>query len=150
MSIRKMFFIYTVLICTACSSDIFLKHNGNMPEKSKIEKIAIGQSKETVKDILGNPSSVTGLSDNHWIYMSSTQRKFAFLSPVEMDRNILALSFENGKVSKIEKFDLADGNDIGIDGGETKTADSNVGFFRKYFGGVGQYLPFGGSSDKEL
>ena len=149
MSIRKIFFIYTALICTACSSDIFLEHNGNMPEESKVEKIAVGQSKDTVRDILGNPSSVTGLSDDHWIYMSSTQRKIAFLRPDELDRNILALSFENGKVSKIEKFDLADGNNISIDGDETKTADSNVGFFRKYFGGVGQYLPFGGSSSKE-
>lgn len=149
MSIRKMLFVMSVLACTACSSDIFLEHNGNMPEDSKIAKIAVGQSKNEVRDILGNPSSVTGLSDDHWIYMSSTQRKIAFLRPDEIDREILALSFEKDKVSKIEKFDLADSNDIGIDGGETKTADSNVGFFRKYFGGVGQYLPFGGSSSKE-
>ena len=78
MSIRKMFFLSVVLVCTACSSDIFLKHNGNMPEESKVEKIAIGQTKESVQDILGNPSSVTGLSDDHWIYMTSTQKKVAF------------------------------------------------------------------------
>ncbi len=150
MSIRKMFFLSVVLVCTACSSDIFLKHNGNMPEESKVEKIAIGQTKESVQDILGNPSSVTGLSDDHWIYMSSTQKKVAFLRPEELDREILALTFDNGKVSKIERFNLQDGNNIKIDADETQTANPNIGFFRKYFGGVGQYMPFGGGSDKEL
>jgi len=150
MSIRKMFFLVSVLICSACSSDIFLKHNGNMPEDSKIEKISVGQTKEEVQDILGNPSSITGLSDDHWIYMSSTQKKIAFLRPEEIQRDILALSFDNGKVSKIEKFDLSDGNNIAIDKDETQTANSNVGFFRKYFGGVGQYMPFGGGNDKEI
>ena len=78
MSIRKIFFLSAVLVCTACSSDLFLKHNGNMPEESKVEKISVGQSKAAVQEILGNPSSVTGLSDDHWIYMSSTQKKVAF------------------------------------------------------------------------
>lgn len=150
MSIYKMFFLSLVLVCSACSSDVFLKHNGNMPEESKIQKIAIGQNKDEVRDILGNPSSVTGLNDNHWIYMSSTQKKVAFLRPEELQRDILAITFKDDKISKIEKFDLADGNNIKIDPDETQTANSNVGFFRKYFGGVGQYLPFGGSSDKEL
>lgn len=150
MSIYKMFFLSLVLVCSACSSDVFLKHNGNMPEESKIQKIAIGQNKDEVRDILGNPSSVTGLNENHWIYMSSTQKKVAFLRPEELQRDILAITFKDDKISKIEKFDLADGNNIKIDPDETKTANSNVGFFRKYFGGVGQYLPFGGSSDKEL
>lgn len=149
MSIRKMFFILTALVCSACSSDLFLKHNGNMPDENKIERISIGQDKNAVKDILGTPSSVTGLSDSHWIYMSSTQKKVAFFKPEEIERKILALTFEGEKVSKIEKFDLADGNNISIDNDETQTANTNIGFFRKYFGGVGQYMPFGGVSDME-
>ncbi|MBR1600987.1 MAG: outer membrane protein assembly factor BamE [Alphaproteobacteria bacterium] len=151
MSIRKIFFLSMVLVCTSCSSDLFLKHNGNMPEENKVARVAIGQSKTDVQEILGNPSSVTGLSDDHWIYMSSTQKKVAFLHPEELDREILALTFDNGKVSKIEKFDLQDGNKIKIDEDETQTANPNIGFFRKYFGGVGQYLPFGnGKSDRDI
>lgn len=150
MSIYKIFFLSFVMLCSACSSDVFLKHNGNMPEESKIQKIAIGQNKEDVRNILGNPSSITGLNDDHWIYMSSTQKKVAFLRPEELEREILAITFKNDKISKIEKFNLQDGNNIKIDSDTTQTANPNVGFFRKYFGGVGQYLPFGGSSDKEL
>lgn len=150
MSIHKIFFLFVALLCSACSSDVFLKHNGNMPEESKIQNIALGQSKDEVRYILGNPSSVTGLSSDHWLYMSSTQKKVAFLCPEELDREILALTFEDEKVSKIEKFDLQDGNNIQIDSDVTQTADSNVGFFRKYFGGVGQYMPLGMPSDKDM
>ncbi len=153
MSIRKMFFLLAIMASAACSSDLFLNHNGNIPDKSKIAQVQNGQTREQVLDILGGPSLVTGLSDDHWIYMSSTVEKIAFLKPKEIDRQILAITFENDKVSKIETRTLEDGNNISIDTDETKLTDRNEGFFRKYFGGVGQYIPFGdgkSSSDGNL
>lgn len=116
-----------------------------MPEEAKVSQIKVGQTKDTVQDILGNPSLITGLNDNHWIYMSSTQKKVAFLDMEELDRDILALTFEKDKVSKIENFTLADGNAIAIDSDETQTANPKIGFFRKYFGGVGSYMPLADS-----
>ncbi len=151
MSIRKIFFMFTILMCTACGSDLFLEHNGNIPDPSKVAQIHNGQTREQVLDILGGPSLVTGLSNDHWIYMSSTVEQIAFLKPKEIDRQILAITFDNDKVSKIETRTLADGNNISIDTDETKPTDRDEGFFRKYFGGVGQYMPFGdgkSSSDK--
>lgn len=147
MSIRKIFFISAALLCSACTSDLFLEHNGNMPEKSKVAQIQNGQTKEDVLSILGAPSLTTGLSDNHWIYMTSTIRRVAFLSPKEIDRQILAITFDDDKVSKIENHTLADANNISIDQDITETAERKQGFFRKYFGGVGSYSPFGNKTD---
>ncbi len=150
MSIRKIFFIGLCLILSACSSDLFLVHNGNMPTKERIAQIQTGQSKEEVAYILGSPSLVTGLNDNNWIYMSSTTKKIAFLDGKEIERDILALTFKDDSLEKIEKFDLSDANDIAIDQDETKQTEENVGFFRKYFGGVGQYQMFGNGNEKDL
>lgn len=150
MSIRNLFFLLLFACCSACSSDLFLDHNGNMPDSEKISQIRNGQTKEEVLDILGGPSLVTGLNENHWIYMSSTVKKIAFLRPEETDRQILALTFDHDQLTKIERRTLADGNNIAIDTNETKPADRQVGFFRKYFGGVGTYTPFGGNSNKGL
>lgn len=152
MSIRKMFFLLAVIMSTGCASDLFLNHNGNIPDQSRIAQIQTGQTREQVLDILGGPSLVTGLSDDHWIYMSSTVEQIAFLKPKEIDRQILAITFNDDKVSKIETRTLEDGNNIAIDQDETKMTDRNEGFFRKYFGGVGQYIPFadGKSSDGNL
>ncbi|MBR2137391.1 MAG: outer membrane protein assembly factor BamE [Alphaproteobacteria bacterium] len=150
MSIRNFFFLSALVLCASCSSDLFLDHNGNMPDAEKVSLIHEGQTKEQVLDILGGPSLVTGLSDDHWVYMSSTVKKIAFLRPQETDRQILALTFDQDQLTKIEKRTLQDGNDISIDSDETKPADRQVGFFRKYFGGVGSYTPFGGTSNKGL
>lgn len=150
MSIRKMFFPVLTLLTAACSGDLFLSHSGNIPSEDRIAEIRNGQSKQDVMNILGSPSLVTGLSDDHWIYMASTVKKVAFFKPEELDRKVLAISFNNGEVSRIEKLSLADGNDISIDTDTTETAERQQGFFRKYFGGVGAYMPFGGTNDKGI
>lgn len=150
MSIRKILFILALILCNACSSDIFLDHNGNIPSSEKIAHIHNGQTKEDVIAILGSPSTTTGLNNNHWIYISTTIERIAFLKPKELDRQILALTFEDNKVNKIEKFTLADANNITIDTDETKSTDREQGFFRKYFGGVGAYMPFGGTRENGL
>lgn len=151
MSIRKILFISMLFLTSACSSDLFLVHNGNMPAQEKIDEIRLGQSKQDVMNILGAPSLTTGLSDDHWIYMASTTKKVAFFRPKELERKVLAISFDNNKISKIEKLNLADGNKLPIDTDTTQTTEQEQGFFRKYFGGVGTYMPFGGTnSGKEL
>ncbi len=151
MSIRKMLFISILLLTSACSNDLFLVHNGNMPAQERVDEIRLGQSKQDVMNILGAPSLTTGLSDDHWIYMASTTKKVAFFRPEELERKVLAISFDNDQISKIEKLNLADGNKLPIDSDITQTTEQEQGFFRKYFGGVGTYMPFGGAnSGKEL
>lgn len=152
MSRCKILFLLVTMACAGCGStgDLFLVHSGNIPSEDKIARIKEGQSKQDVINILGTPSLTTGLSDDHWIYMASTSKKVAFLQPEEQKREVLAISFENNNISKIEKLSLADGNNIAIDGDVTDSAEREQGFFRKYFGGVGTYMPFGGSNEKEL
>ena len=151
MSIRKILFISMLFLTSACSSDLFLVHNGNMPAQEKIDEIRLGQSKQDVMNILGAPSLTTGLSDDHWIYMASTTEKVAFFRPEELERKVLAISFDNNKISKIERLNLADGIYLSLDTDTTQTTEQEQGFFRKYFGGVGTYMPFGGTnSGKEL
>ncbi|MBR3675962.1 MAG: outer membrane protein assembly factor BamE [Alphaproteobacteria bacterium] len=151
MSIRNLLFLFALLVMPACSSDLFLDHNGNMPEEGYLKQLHVGQTKEEVYQTLGAPSLVTGLSDDHWIYMESTIRRIAFMKPTELDRNIIAVTFADNKVSKIDKRTLDDANNISIDSDETKPADRELGFFRKYFGGVGQYQMFGdGKQNKDM
>ena len=151
MSIRNLLFLSALLLNAACSSDLFLDHNGNMPKESYLEQLHVGQTKAEVAQLLGTPSLVTGLSDDHWIYMASTIRRIAFEKPTELDRDIVAVTFKDGKVSKIDRRTLEDGNNIKIDTDETQAAERELGFFRKYFGGVGQYQMFGnGKQNKDM
>ena len=103
MSINKVVLLSAFLMTfsSACSSDLFITHNGNMPSNERIAQIRVGQSKSEILNILGSPSSVVSLDRNQWIYMSSDIKRVAFFAPKEVDRDVLIIQFnDQGKVSE--------------------------------------------------
>ena len=71
----------------------------------------------------------------------------AFFKPEEIDRNLLVVNFnKEDKVTKITRLTKADGQDIVPSKAKTEVKGQEQGFFRKYFGGVGQYNPFAGQN----
>ena len=107
MSINKVVLLSAFLMTfsSACSSDLFITHNGNMPSNERIAQIRVGQSKSEILNILGSPSSVVSLDRNQWIYMSSDIKRVAFFAPKEVDRDVLTIQFnDQGKVSEIERL----------------------------------------------
>lgn len=144
MSIRNKttcVFVASALL-SACSSDIFVTHNGNMPSSDRISMVQKGQDKTRVRELLGAPSSVNPLDNNTWIYMSSDVKRVAFFKPVELNRDILTIKFnESGVVDSISRYDKEQGREIEISKDATEFQESDKGFFEEYFGGVGAYMP---------
>ena len=107
-----------------------------------------GDSKDDVMRLLGVPSSVISFDDNTWIYMSSDIKRVAFFEPKEIDRDILKIKFNaDDRVTEISHLTQTAGKEIKPDESKTDVKGENVGFFRKYFGGVGQYNPFAGQKN---
>ena len=153
MSINKISVLSLGLavLLAACSSDMFLTHNGNMPSNERISQLKLGDTKEQVVRTLGAPSSLVSFDKNTWIYMSSSIKRVAFMEPEEVSRDILTIEFNNeGRVSNIERLTKADGKDITVNTDETKSQGHDQGFFEKYFGGVGGYSPFPVVDPREL
>ena len=69
MSTRKLLLLssFVIMMSSACSSDIFITHNGNMPSNERISQIRVGQSRAEVHQILGAPSNVVSLDKNTYI-----------------------------------------------------------------------------------
>lgn len=155
MSTNKIFSAFVfIFILSACSTtqqnEWFVAHTGNMPAKERVNRIDIGASKDDVVSVLGLPSSVNVFDQNSWIYMSSDVKKVAFFAPQEVDRAVLRITFNSAdEVKSIENLSLAEGNNIIPEKDKTEVKGQRPGFFRKYFGGVGQYTPFG-SKNKGL
>lgn len=147
MSTSKI--VLGLLCCVAlcsCSAtkqnEWFVSHNGNMPSEDRIEKIKNGSTKDEVLQILGAPSAVVSFDERSWIYMSSDIKRVAFRKPEEVNRNILRLQFDNNdKVIEVSRLSKEDGKNIVPCQDKTEVKGENLGFFRKYFGGVGQYNP---------
>lgn len=156
MSTSKIFSMMAfVCILAACSTEKqnewFVSHTGNMPAKERLNRIEIGSSKDDVMRVLGLPSSVNVFDQNSWIYMSADVKKVAFWAPQEIDREVLSITFNAAdEVKTIDVLTLADGKNIKPDESVTEVKGQRPGFFRKYFGGVGQYTPFSGKSNNGL
>lgn len=153
MSTNKI--ILGLLCCvalSACSTskqnEWFVNHNGNMPTEERIAKIKKGSTKDDVLQILGAPSAVISFDENTWIYMSSDIKRVAFAKPEEINRDILRLRFNSDeKITEITRLDENSGKKLTPCQDETEVKGENLGFFRKYFGGVGQYNPMAGQNN---
>lgn len=153
MSISKVLFFSIIVLSfnTSCSQDLFITHNGNMPTNERISKVKVGQSKAEVKSILGSPSNVVSLDRNTWIYMSSDIEQIAFLSPKEINRDVLTIKFnDSDNIVEINRMNKKDGTKLAISEDKTETFGHEPGFFEKFFGGIGSYSPFGGMSSPNL
>lgn len=151
MSINKVFLLSMIAMLSACSSDVFITHTGNMPSEEKISMVFNGQTKNDVLEVLGSPSNVVSLDKDTWIYMSSEIKQVAFFAPKEVNRELLVIKFDTeNRVASIEKLNKKHGEKVEITEEQTPNQEQEQGFFRKYFGGVGQYLPFGNGGDSGL
>ena len=118
-----------------------------MPAEERIAQVQVGKSQEEVRNILGSPSTVVSFDRNTWIYMSSDVERVAFFAPEEVDRDILTIRFnDEGKVSEVSRLNKAHGQEVAVNEDKTEALGQEQGFFRKFFGGVGQYNPFMGNS----
>ncbi len=137
--------LMTVILLSACSNDLFLTHNGNMPSNERIAKVKVGNSKNEVITNLGAPSSVVSLDQDTWIYMSADIKRVAFMAPEEVSRDVLTIEFDNGgKVEKIKRLSKKNGIEVAVSDDKTETLGHQPGFFEKFFGGIGNYSPFPG------
>ena len=105
---------------------------GYVPDEEKVADIKIGQdTKETVQQKLGTPSSTATFGDPTWYYISIEQERYAFFSPDVTKREILAVQFaENGKVAEVRNYGIEDGQIIDFITRTTPTAGAESSFLR--------------------
>ena len=144
MSIHKVVFstLLVISFVSGCSTDYFNQTDGNMPAKADILALHQGMTQDEVRRLMGSPSAVSSLDHRTWIYMNSTVKRLAFFKPEELERNVIAIEFNlDGKVEKVLQLTKENGRDFAMNTDETPVMGTKEGFFKKYFGGVGQYLP---------
>lgn len=128
------------LFWLASCSNLDRKH-GYVPENDVLEQIIVGvDTKETVADVVGRPSTSGVLSDGGWYYVESKFRAYGVRERAEISREVLAISFDDaGVVSNIERFGLEDGKVIAISRRVTDSNIKGIGFLRQLFGNIGNF-----------
>lgn len=92
-----------------CSEQI--NKHGYQFRESDIQQIQPGMSQEQVRTTLGTPATTAVVAGaDAFYYISSTTGQTAFFKPVEKDRQILAVYFnQGGTVEQIANYGLKDG-----------------------------------------
>ena len=131
-----------VLGAVSACTPIFQDH-GYIPPQDELEQIVVGiDTRASVEDTVGPPTSEALVSDNGYFYVKSRMRAFAFQAPKEVDRQVLAITFDaDGVVANIERFTLEDGVVVPISRRVTETGITNTQFLRHLLSGIGQFTP---------
>lgn len=94
---------------SACSEQI-TKH-GHLFRETDVAQIQPGMGQEQVKLVLGSPTTTTTYGNGSvYYYISSTEKRVAFMSGSEVDRQVLAVYFTPTQtVERIANYGMKDG-----------------------------------------
>jgi outer membrane protein assembly factor BamE (lipoprotein component of BamABCDE complex) len=116
---------------------------GYIPDQVLLDEIMVGlDTKTTVRRIAGPPGATGLIEDGGWYYVSSDYRTFAWRAPVEVDREVVAITFdEQARVENIERFGLEDGQVVVLSRRVTTSNTRGIGFLRQLFSNLGNLAP---------
>ncbi len=129
------------LLAVLASCTATFQNHGYVPTDDEMQNILVGvDTRGTVEDIIGRPSSTGVLEGSGWYYISSRVRNFAYRKPEIIERQLLAVSFDGkGVVSNIERFALEDGRVITLSRRVTSSGIKGPGFFKQILGNLGNF-----------
>jgi len=126
---------------TACTATY--RNHGYVPTEEELSEIAVGvDSKASVTETIGAPSAAALVREDGFYYVRSRVRNFAFTAPREIDRQVVAISFDaSGTVTNVERFGLEDGNVVPLSRRVTSSGVRDSTFLRQLLGSFGRFNP---------
>jgi len=130
-----------VAVLSACAPTF--RNHGYIPPQEDLEQLVVGvDTRASVEDIAGSPGASGAVDGGAYYYVRSRVRTFGFLEPQVIEREVLAISFdEAGVIRNIETFGLQDGRVVRL---QTRVTDSGVSdqtFLRQLIGNLGRIGP---------
>lgn len=122
---------------SACTAQY--RTHGYVPSEDELQQIVPGvDTRGTVEDLVGVPSTSGTLTESGFYYIESQVRHFAWQRPEVVDREVLAITFDQaGVVENIETYGLQDGQVVPLARRITRSGDGDINFIRKLFGNIG-------------
>lgn len=129
----------TILVLGGCASRKFVR--GYMADEKMVSSIrAQVDTHDSVKEMLGSPSSVATFDDDNWYYYSKKSESLAFFREDITELNIIAVRFDtDGYVTAVDRYTLDDHNNIDPVGKTTRTHGRELSFIQELFGNIGRF-----------
>jgi outer membrane protein assembly factor BamE (lipoprotein component of BamABCDE complex) len=96
-------------------------------------------SQDQVRTTLGTPTTTAAVgSGSAYYYISSTQGQTSFFKPVEKDRKVLAVYFNQlGSVDRVAHYGIKDGKVFDFASQKTPTPSRDEGLLKALFRNLG-------------
>ena len=133
-------FLALALMLAASACTPIIRDHGFAPTEAELATLEIGvDTRETVTQKVGRPSAEGLLEDSGWFYVQSRWEQFGPRAPVEVDRQVVVISFnEGGTVSNVERFGLEDGQVVTLSRRVTETNIKGVTLVNQLLGSIGR------------
>ena len=137
-TVRVVIAILVAGVLTACSATF--QNHGYIPPQKQLDAILIGlDTRDTLRQSIGAPGTTGLRTDGAWYYVQSRYRNFTYNAPEEIERQVLAISFDaRGRVANIERFGLEDGRIVALSRRVTESTVQGRGFLAQLFGNFGR------------
>lgn len=121
-------------LVAGCSPDI--NHRGYYPKAGALAQVADGMPKSEVEGIMGSPTTTASvnLQGDSYYYITSVTQGRAFLNPVEIRREVIAIRFDrDDQVASVAQYGLEDGRIININSRKTPVAGAEFSILKELF-----------------
>jgi outer membrane protein assembly factor BamE (lipoprotein component of BamABCDE complex) len=128
-----------LLMSVGCTT--LYRNHGYAPTDDELAEVLVGvDTRGTVADIIGPPTAGGVTNGGGFFYVQSRFRLLGPLEPREIDREVVAISFDGeGVVSNVERFGLENGNVVALSRRVTQDNIRDTTFIRQLFGSIGQF-----------
>jgi outer membrane protein assembly factor BamE (lipoprotein component of BamABCDE complex) len=129
-----------VVVAALAACTPVIRNHGYVPAETELAQVKVGvNTRDTVKEKIGRPSTSGLLNDEGWYYVQSQYRLVGPREPKEIDRKVLAVTFnEAGVVENIALFGLEDGRVVEISRRVTETNIKGVSLIGQLLGNFGR------------
>lgn len=136
---RKHCLMLALVASVAACSPVYRNH-GYVPSEEELALVEVGKdTRETVGQKIGRPSTSGLLNDVGWFYVQSRYKHFGPREPKEIDRQVLAVTFsEGGTVENIARYGLEDGRVVEISRRVTESNVKGLSFIQQILGSFGR------------
>lgn len=117
-----------------------IRNHGYAPSEDQLLEIIPGvDTRGSVEEVVGKPTTSGVLQDGAWYYIGSKVRHYGLRKPQEVNRELVAITFnEDETVSNIERFGLEDGRVVTLSRRVTETTVRDVTFIRQIIRNFGR------------
>lgn len=125
-----------------------IKDEGYISNAKAVSSVKPGvDSRKSILNKLGSPSSTSSFDSNTWFYISKRSQSKSFFYQETLEQEVVAITFgQSGVVKTVQRYNLEDAQLVTPASGATPSLGHKLGFLEQLFGNLGRRGRFEGGS----